>query len=202
MKKITKTANILDKICAVLFWLVAISGGLIAVCGVAIAAISGKNGIGARFDTSASVSFGSLKLKVIDEFIPDSYFSSSRFLFGLIAVVLDIVLLCWALKIVRRILGSMKDGQPFDGKVSKELRSLGLLSLIGGAVTEIFEAVASIVLLSGINLDKLFNKEVVSGIEITLDPDLSFIVIAAVFLLLSYVFRYGSELQQQADETL
>ena len=41
-------------------------------------------------------------------------------------------------------------------------------------------------------------------IECRLEPriDLGFILIAFVFFLMSYIFRYGAELQKQSDETL
>jgi hypothetical protein len=34
------------------------------------------------------------------------------------------------------------------------------------------------------------------------EADLTFLAIAAVLMLLAYVFHYGQALQQQADETL
>ena len=41
-------------------------------------------------------------------------------------------------------------------------------------------------------------------IECRLEPQvhLEFILIAFVFFLMSYIFRYGAELQKQSDETL
>ena len=51
-------------------------------------------------------------------------------------------------------------------------------------------------------LDELFAPGLVRGYTVTNVIDLSFLLIPALLFLLSYVFRYGEELQTQSDETL
>ena len=53
-----------------------------------------------------------------------------------------------------------------------------------------------------INFDLLFNTKYVTQINFGIRLHLSFLVFAALIYLLSYIFRYGQELQQLSDETL
>lgn len=43
---------------------------------------------------------------------------------------------------------------------------------------------------------------VVTSVELSASLDTTFLLIAAVFFLLSYIFQYGAELQKLSDETL
>lgn len=48
----------------------------------------------------------------------------------------------------------------------------------------------------------LLVSEKILHVTVNFNIDLSFIIVAAVLLLMSYVFRYGEELQLMSDETL
>ena len=52
------------------------------------------------------------------------------------------------------------------------------------------------------DLHLLLLSEKISHVEFMFVFDLSFLVVYGVLLLLSYIFRYGEELQQLSDETL
>ena len=53
-----------------------------------------------------------------------------------------------------------------------------------------------------INFNLLFNTKYVTQINFDIRLHLSFLIFAALIYLLSYIFRYGQELQQLSDETL
>lgn len=104
----------------------------------------------------------------------------------------------YGIRIVRKILSPMKQGLPFSPSVSGDLSKLGILTLIGGALYTVFDLVGKNFLVSLIDMPEFTN--VVVGIRHKIDG--SFLVIAAILFLFSYIFRYGAALQQQADETL
>ena len=96
----------------------------------------------------------------------------------------------YGLHIVRRILQPMKRGEPFARNVSADMRRFGWLVLIAGAALMAIDIVGQ-------------SFYVTDSYAVTVHSvDLTFLVVAAVVFLFSYIFRYGEELQRQADETL
>ena len=201
MKKLTETATILDTFCAVLFWLLAILGGIGVILMTVVGILTGRGIPADAASGTGSVTLGMLKLDVANEFITSQMVSSSFFA-GIGVLAAAAVVTCWTIKLFRDILDPMKNGQPFTEKTASALRSLGWLTLIGGAVVELLKTVTIFLTVSKLDLMQLFNTEAVKHCTVQLDANLYFVVEAIVFFMLSYVFRYGCELQQQADETL
>ena len=56
--------------------------------------------------------------------------------------------------------------------------------------------------LTGYNLNELFLSDKITGVSVTYSCDLSFLIYALVLFLMSFIFKYGSELQKLSDETL
>jgi hypothetical protein len=96
----------------------------------------------------------------------------------------------------------MKEGRPFEVGVSKILRKLAWVTLIGGAVSEAATIIASHVEVRAFDFPALFNSSAVTGYTFNRTFDFSFIVGAVILFLLSYIFRYGEQLQRDSDETL
>ena len=107
-----------------------------------------------------------------------------------------------ALKLVLRILRLMADGRPFDGTVSANLKWLGWVTLAGVAVHYVMDGVSAAMDVSMFDLDQIFRPDMVKGVTIQNTDSLSCLLIPIMIFLLSYVFRYGGELQRQSDETL
>lgn len=103
-----------------------------------------------------------------------------------------IVFLCYGIKSVRNILKPMKKGSPFDTAVSVNLKKLGFVSIAGGIIANAIE------LIGYHNMAKDYAEVSLMVYKF----DVTFLVIAMVLFLLSYIFRYGEELQKQSDETL
>lgn len=98
----------------------------------------------------------------------------------------------YGLHIFRRILQPMKQGQPFAETVSADMRRLGWLVLIAGGA---------------LSLIGLFNEQTITTPNDTFmvrtrQLDVTFLGVAAMLFLFSYIFRYGEELQRLSDETL
>jgi hypothetical protein len=96
----------------------------------------------------------------------------------------------------------MKEGRPFEAGISSQIQKLALVTLVGGALTETATVVASRTAMNAYDIAALLNPSVVSKYSYNGTFDPTFLAGAAVLLLLSYVFRYGEELQRESDETL
>lgn len=94
------------------------------------------------------------------------------------------------------------DHTPFDLSVSNHIKNLAKYILAGGIVFNILEVCRVMQFKQTINFDLLFNTKYVTQINFDIRLHLSFLVFATLIYLLSYIFRYGQELQQLSDETL
>ena len=107
-----------------------------------------------------------------------------------------------ALRIIRQILKPMKDGQPFDTAVSANLKKLCWLTVGGGVCSQLLGMAAGILLYKAYDFTALFANERITAVNVNMEMDFGFVVLALIWYMLSCVFRYGEELQRQSDETL
>lgn len=103
---------------------------------------------------------------------------------------------------IRKILEPMKEGLPFHTEASRCLNSMAKYSLILGLALNAIRLLEVSMLVREYDLHSLLLSDKITHVTLNYGFDIGFLVIAAVFLLLSYVFRYGQELQQLSDETL
>ena len=110
-------------------------------------------------------------------------------------------LAAWGLTLLHRILVPMREGRPFDGSVSVTLRKLGWVTLFGGLGVELLAWAVSMLELRLYDFSEIFRPETVTGYTVNI-PLGGALIAPVVILLLSHVFQYGEQLQQQSDETL
>ena len=103
---------------------------------------------------------------------------------------------------IRQILLPMKEEKPFDAVVSTNLKKLAKLSITIGILYNIIILSEQIMTVFVYDLPNLLISEKIVHVDGMFQVDLVFVVYWAILLLLSYVFRYGEELQQLSDETL
>ena len=103
---------------------------------------------------------------------------------------------------IREILLPMKEEKPFDSIVSTNLKKLAKLSIVLGILYNIIILSEQIMTVFVYDLPGLLISEKIAHVGGMFQVDLTFVVCWAALLLLSYVFRYGEELQQLSDETL
>ena len=103
---------------------------------------------------------------------------------------------------IREILNPMKEEKPFDTIVSTNLKKLARLSITIGILYNIIILSEQLMTVFVYGLPGLLLSEKIVHVEGMFTLDLAFLVYWAILLLLSYVFRYGEELQQLSDETL
>ena len=103
---------------------------------------------------------------------------------------------------IREILAPMKEGQPFHSSISSRFKKLAVLCLILGIAVNAVANISLALTIHTFDVVKLFVSETISHVTVNFELDLTFLAISAVLLLLSYIFRYGEELQILSDETL
>lgn len=149
-----------------------------------------------------TLSLGSVKVDVWGADFLSPGLSKVNFLVRALMFCVLCFLVIYAAKIARKILLPMKEGLPFDESVYKNFRKLGVFTLIGGGMISAGRVLIDTMSYRAYEVQNLFIRDKI--IECRLEPQvhLEFILIAFVFFLMSYIFRYGAELQKQSDETL
>lgn len=146
--------------------------------------------------------FGILKLDVSSEVIADQETADTLLAFSALSLSFLFVVSYVLVKMLHKLVALMKDGEIFSGEVAGSIKNLAIYVAIGGLLSEIVYSAVSYIMISAYDLSALFNSEAVHGYSFAFELNGNFLVYAAVIYLLSYVFKYGAELQTQVDETL
>lgn len=102
----------------------------------------------------------------------------------------------------RQILNPMKEGLPFQSTVSENLKKSAVYVIAWGIAQNLTKFLETLMIVYQYRLPELFLSDKILKISFGYDVELAFLLVAAVLLLLNYVFRYGESLQQLSDETL
>ena len=103
---------------------------------------------------------------------------------------------------VRKIMAPMMEGNPFDRSISDYLKKLSFLTLVYGIIGNMGAAMITSMKMNHYQLERLVDGKNILAIIPDYRLELGFLIVFFVFLLASYIFRYGAELQQLSDETL
>lgn len=203
MKKLTRTAKRLDtffhimQIAANVIWVGALVGIGILLLGILLRLDPEMIGTGYE-----SLELGFVELEIAQAYVPNKHLilAQAGVVLALSAVF---VFVAWrAVKEIRRILKPMIQGEPFRSVVGNGLKKLAKYSLILGIIGNVTILAEQIFAALIFDLPTLLLNEKISHISFNHEIDLTFLVVAVVLLLASYVFRYGEQLQQLSDETL
>lgn len=152
--------------------------------------------------TMSKITVGTLTMELYDNAMPAESFQIQTTLIGMAAAAIICLMVFFGLRIVKDILAPMKEGRPFEHSVSLDIRKLGLLVLFGGIVGQGAMFATNFMWIHNLDLMTFFNREVVKSVTINNSFSLTFVFITLLLFLLSYVFEYGWQLQQESDETL
>jgi len=203
MNNLSNTAKKLDKV----FEIVHIVLGALAIAcivGVALIAVAyilklDPTMIGTGYE---NFDIGFLELTVAEAHAPDKWLI-------LLQAAITLAVSCRLLYdgrrgvgYIREILRPMTEEKPFDSIVSTNLKKLARLSINLGILYNIIILSEQIMTVFVYDLPSLLISEKISHVGGMFNVDLTFLIYWAVLLLLSYVFRYGEELQQLSDETI
>lgn len=189
MDKLCKTARGLDVFFRVLFWLAVAMGAVMLIADIAVLAGAGLNS-GGSLQWLVTLDVNGTAYSMADaaaDGLPGAFITLS------VLFVLSLAFGLCVLHVIRQLLRPMKEGHPFESAVSRSLRRLGWLAVAYGVLEAVVAAIAQLVLSQALN---------VTGAGMDVGYDLSWLLLAVLLFLFSYIFRYGEELQRQADETL
>ena len=203
MNNLSNTAKKLDKVLEIVH---IVFGALAIACIVGVALIAAAyilkwdpSTIGTGYE---NFDIGFLELTVAEAYAPNKWLV-------LLQAAITLAVSCRLLYdsrrgvgYIREILHPMTEEKPFDTIVSTNLKKLARLSINLGILYNIILLSEQIITVFVYDLPGLLISEKISHVGGVFQVDLTFVVYWAVLLLLSYIFRYGEQLQQLSDETL
>ena len=203
MNTLSNTAKKLDKVFEIAY---IVLGALAIACvvGVALIAVAyvlklDPTMIGTGYE---NFDIGFLELTVAKDYAPDKWLV-------LLQAAITLLVSCRlfydgrrGIGYIREILLPMKEERPFDSIVSTNLKKLARLSITMGILGNMIILSDQIMTVFVYDLPGLLISEKITHVGGMFHVDLTFLIYWASLLLLSYVFRYGEELQQLSDETL
>ena len=203
MNNLTNTAKKLDKVFEIAHIVLgAMSiGFLVCAALIAVAYIFklDPSMIGTAYE---NFDLGFLELTVAKEYAPDKWLVLLQ---AFITLLVGCRLMyegrrgvCY----IREILLPMKEEKPFDSIVSTNLKKLAKLSITLGILYNIIILSEQVLTVFVCDLPQLLISEKIVHVDGMFHIDLTFLIYWAILLLLSYIFRYGEQLQQLSDETL
>lgn len=203
MEKLVKTAKNLDTVFKILSVAVKI-GTVCVVVGLGILAAGfafdlPPEFIGMNWEVA---DLGFLTITVSGDSVP-----GLKPILGQAAAELALSLACLVIvqrmiKCVRSILRPMTQGAPFESSVSTNLKRLAGYILFLGIGLNCRETISRLLLVKAFDLTRLLASDHITQLTFHYQFNIGFVIVSAAFLLLSYIFRYGEELQQLSDETL
>ena len=198
-EKFIKSSVVIDRILKIIQGFM-VAGVVVAAIFIPLTAILGDKIIA----DASTVEFGTLSLALPGNF--RDFLDMGSIKLSIIVMLVSALITCavawYCLKKLREIMVPMKDGRPFEAGVGSQIRRLAFTVLIGGGIAEVCRTVANAFEVKAYDLSKLFNPDVVKGISFDYDISLWFVIVALVLLFVSYIFRYGEDLQRESDETL
>ena len=203
MNNLSNTAKKLDKVLEIAH---IVLGALAIACIVGVALIAAAYilkldpaTIGTGYE---NFDIGFLELTLAESYAPDKWLV-------LLQAAITLLVSCRLMYesrrgvgYIREILLPMKEEKPFDSIVSTNLKKLAKLSIVLGILYNIIILSEQIMTVFVYDLPGLMISEKIAHVGGMFHVDLTFVICWAALLLLSYVFRYGEELQQLSDETL
>ena len=203
MNSLSNTAKKLDKVLEIAH---IVLGALAIACIVGVALIAtayilklDPAMIGTGYE---NFDVGFLELEVAESYAPDKWLI-------LLQAAITLLVSCRlmydgrkGIGYIREILQPMKEEKPFDSVVSINLNKLARLSINLGILYNIIILSEQIITVFVYDLPGLLLSDKIIHVSSMFTVDLTFVIYWAILLLLSYVFRYGQQLQQLSDETL
>ena len=96
----------------------------------------------------------------------------------------------------------MKEERPFENYIADDFKNLGIFVLVYGVIGNVLEMIKTNMDFYYYGLQHLADSDYVVSAGSKFQFDMKFMIVFLILLLVSYIFRYGAELQQLSDETL
>ena len=203
MNNLSNTAKKLDKVFEIVH---VVFGALAIAClvGVALIGIAYVLKLDPAFIGTGYEKFdlGFVELEVAPAFAPNKWLVLAQAAFTLLVSCRLFYDGRRGVGYIREILKPMIVEKPCDSIVSTNLKKLARLSIVIGILWNINILAEQIMMVFVYGLPDLLIGEKILHITANFRIELSFLICWVILVLLSYVFRYGEQLQQLSDETL
>ena len=197
--KLAKGAAVIDRILKILQGF-AIAGVIVSAIFIPLTLILGKKIIA----DASSLELGVVTLKLAGDM--SAYLDEGNIKLSIVCVLVCLIVISAAtwtcFRVLRQILVPMKAGMPFARGISGKIRRLAWTVLIGGGIAEAASVLAEVFETRAYHMERLLNPDRIASVAYRFHIDLWFVIGALVLFFLSFIFRYGEELQREADETL
>lgn len=204
MEKLMKTSKTVDTILKVVFKILQVAGIIILVgAGICLAG----EFVGWEPDSLvSSCSLGDVEFQFTEPQQVDMTYIVMELIITFLLADVVIAITCYLITILRRILTPMIAGQPFDGTVSRHMKKLGIVIIVNTIIVSICNSIASSIsfymFFGRQDMSNIILSDAVERVTVNHSFDITGVLIGVLALMLAHVFRYGEELQKQADETL
>ena len=197
--KLSKGAAIIDRILKILQGF-AVAGVIVSAIFIPLTLIFGKKIVA----DASSLELGVVTLKLAGD--AAAFLDESNLKLSIVCVLVCLMVISaafwYCIRVLREILVPMKAGRPFAPGISGKIRKLAWSVLIGGGVAEMSGVLAEVFETRAYHMERLLNMDRIASVAYNFDADLWFLAAALVLFFLSFIFRYGEELQREVDETL
>lgn len=206
MDKLMKTSKKLDTFFKVLQKIIKITM-IVAVCVVVVLTVANfVNPDAVIAEGYYSIDVGSVTINLTEGYSTED----NNMVLSYVWIVMGLaaaagVAVYYALGQVRKILQPMTEGNPFHPTVSTNIRKIAYVSIVLGVIANVvsfLQSFGAVAMIEKIKLLDYVKEGTIQSITANSQIDLTFLVVFFILLLVSYIFRYGEELQQQVDETL
>lgn len=154
------------------------------------------------FNVISTISLSWITMDFNSSLFPNLLSMKIFFILSLIIFYIAVLIFIELIKIIRNILNNMIEETIFKNEMANQIMDLSKLFFIYGIYNNIASFIIYRFYLDYTNLKTLLLAGNVSNVTTKFTFDFNFILLSAVIYLLSYIFRYGAQLQQLSDETL
>ena len=152
-----------------------------------LAVAAGQAGDGLEVSNPRLV-HGSGELRIDTDRWWPHFLSMGRFLVGLLVALY----ICWSL---RGLLKTVLQGRPFTAENGRRIRNLGLVILISGLVWPLVEYVSARAVLALVTFEGMSLSPAIGGSK-------DVVLTGLLLLVLSTIFRHGTELEEERSLTV
>ncbi len=199
MEKFKKYMDILDKVLKA-FNIAFLTLAIVMVVFAVVGFIGIPNVIIGEIENTLTV--GVLELEVTENGILGAEKTNNLLAVSALIAAVQFAVAYVFVRILRKLISPVIEGNIFHPAVAENIKKLAIYVLIGGFISELLNFAGSAVVLAAYDLSAMFNEGLVANHSLTFEMNDNFIVYAGIIYLLSFVFKYGAELQAQVDETL
>lgn len=150
-----------------------------------------------------TLELGNVEVTLGEAINENTAFLHSQAIAMILQIAVSAALLWYGSVVLRKILVPISQEQPFDSAVSGNVNKLGKVLMVASVANNVAECIGEALVFRACNITELLKNDLITevAVDFTL-VDAKLMFTGALVILLSYVFKYGEELQKQADETL